>query len=64
MLDKVKPHSYILAVGNIEPRKNLPLIAEATSKLNKALNLNLDFVIAGHANFEAKKQKLYFLQIY
>ena len=55
LLDKVKPHSYILAVGNIEPRKNLPLIAEATSKLNKALNLNLDFVIAGHANFEAKK---------
>ena len=55
LLSKVKPHSYVLAVGNIEPRKNLTLIAESIRKINKALSLDLDFVIAGHANFEAKK---------
>ncbi len=55
LLKKVEPHSYILAVGNIEPRKNLSLIAEATRKLNKTLNIDLDLVIAGHSNFEAKK---------
>ena len=55
LLKKVEPHSYILAVGNIEPRKNLSLIAEATRKLNKTLDIDLDLVIAGHSNFEAKK---------
>ena len=52
--DIVKPHSYILAVGNVEPRKNLPLIAKSLNQLNKNLDMNLDLVIAGHANYEAK----------
>lgn len=53
-LSLVQPHSYILAVGNVEPRKNLTLIAEALRILNKKLNLDLDLVIAGHANFDSK----------
>jgi glycosyltransferase involved in cell wall biosynthesis len=51
--NSIAAHSYILAIGNVEPRKNLPLIAEAIAKLNKSLTLDLDLVIAGHANFEA-----------
>jgi glycosyltransferase involved in cell wall biosynthesis len=53
-LNLVKPHSYVLAIGNVEPRKNLSLIAEALSIINKKLNLDLDLVIAGHANFDSK----------
>lgn len=53
-LNLAQPHSYILAVGNVEPRKNLTLIAESLRKLNLKLNLDLDLVIAGHANFDAK----------
>ena len=54
------PHSklarlepYILMVGNVEPRKNIPLVAEAIKLLEKRLNIELNLVIAGKANFNS-----------
>jgi glycosyltransferase involved in cell wall biosynthesis len=44
---------YILIVGNVEPRKNIPLVAEAIKLLNDRLNLDLKLVIAGKENFNS-----------
>lgn len=48
---KLEP--YVLMVGNVEPRKNIPLVAEAIKLLNARLNINLNLVIAGKANFHS-----------
>ena len=48
---KLEP--YILMVGNVEPRKNIPLVAEAIKLLNNRLNIDLNLVIAGKANFNS-----------
>lgn len=46
---------YILMVGNVEPRKNIPLVAEAIKLLNDRLNLDLKLVIAGKKNFNSNE---------
>ncbi len=46
---------YILMVGNVEPRKNIPIVAEAIGILNNRLNLNLNLVIAGKENFKSQE---------
>lgn len=54
LLEKfIKLDSYILMVGNVEPRKNIPLVAEALKLLNNRLNMQLNLVIAGKHNFHS-----------
>lgn len=43
------PVRYLLCVGNIEPRKNLPLAVEALDLLRKQGFTDLGLVVAGHA---------------
>ena len=45
---------YVLMVGNIEPRKNIALTAEAIGVINKRLNLDLDLVLIGKNVFGAE----------
>jgi glycosyltransferase involved in cell wall biosynthesis len=51
-LQSTKKNGFILMVGNIEPRKNIPLVAKGLSILNKRIGLSLDLVIAGKANYK------------
>jgi len=53
MLRGIRSHSFVLVVGNIEPRKNLPLVAAAVAKVNAALGLDLQLVIAGRSIYGA-----------
>ena len=47
--------TYVLAVGNIEPRKNLVEIAKAVRRLNSNGNNDLKLVIAGRRNYDSKE---------
>lgn len=49
----IKLEPYVLMVGNVEPRKNIPLVAEAVKLLNSRLNIDLNLVIAGKENFNS-----------
>ena len=46
---------YVLMVGNVEPRKNIPLAAEAISQARKS-HPGLKFVVAGKENFLAAEE--------
>lgn len=43
------PGRYLLCVGNLEPRKNLPLAVEALALLRRQGFADLGLVVAGHA---------------
>ncbi|MDC3123551.1 glycosyltransferase family 4 protein [Gammaproteobacteria bacterium] len=52
---KLQGGTYILAVGNIEPRKNLTEIAKAVQRLNSNGNHDLKLVIAGRRNYDSEE---------
>lgn len=48
------PSSFILFVGTIEPRKNIPFLIRGFAKVRKKLNHDLKLVIAGKMGWEKK----------
>lgn len=44
----IKPRQYLLAVGTIEPRKNLSVVLQAFSQLPKTIQKQYPLLIAGH----------------
>ena len=48
------PNDFILFIGLIEPRKNVPLLIKAYLNLLDHNNLDLDLVIAGRWGWESE----------
>lgn len=49
---------YILFLGTVEPRKNLPILIEAYAKLDSALTNEYSLVIAGGSGWKSERTQL------
>jgi len=51
----IPTEKYIFFIGNLEPRKNIPLLVEAYSKLPKNIQNEYSLVISGGAGWKSEK---------